>query len=148
MPSESIDFARLFITRERFEAFLETLEQARRELFTNQTTPSDLLAKHFPSEVVAAIMQYFSANGINTSDISDVDSDIKKLLVDLNSYKSLKLATAIDLSEHIVKELFMWVSEKVGPNVILDLRVKPYIIGGAEISYNGKYIDCSIRNKI
>lgn len=142
--------ASFFMTRERFEAFLSQLEAVKVELFVgNHPSQVDaVLNKCFSKEITDAITAKLTTSAKNMSDVHEVDSGITTLLNELSNYKFLKLSTAIDLSESFIKELFMWVYENVGHDVILDLRTKPYILGGIELSYEGKYVDLTIKSKL
>ncbi len=71
---------------------------------------------------------------------------IKELGAQVAALKPVSLALAFEPTEEFAERLHEWLIQNVGEGVVLDFEVKPEIIAGAIISYNGRYLDFSLSN--
>ena len=79
--------------------------------------------------------------------ISDKDS-IKKIRDYVQQIKCAELTLAIDPSQQLVEKLSNWFYQNLHQKIALDIKVDPKIIGGIELSLNGKYYDGSLKGKL
>lgn len=61
--------------------------------------------------------------------------------------RELKLTLSFQPTEEFVDELNAWVIEHLGAGIILDIKVDQKILGGAIITYEGKYRDYSLAKR-
>ena len=71
--------------------------------------------------------------------------NVKKAVMDL---PVVEIIIAISPNYHEILDIVSTVRNTIDPKAIVDLQVDPYIIGGAKISYQGKYYDGSIIAKL
>lgn len=60
----------------------------------------------------------------------------------------LRLGVAVDLPQGMVEQICAWARANVAPDVILDIEVDPGLVAGAQISWQGKYVDLSKRTQL
>jgi hypothetical protein len=69
-------------------------------------------------------------------------------LTDLKNYlesrKSVRLTISFEPSRDFLKRLHGFLAGSVGPNYLLDIYVKPEIVAGVVIEFEGKYRDYSL----
>lgn len=75
------------------------------------------------------------------SELANLDNDLKQIQV-------ITCFTAVHVPEDRLEPLVSKLRQDIGPNVILETRIDPNIIGGCVIIYKGLVKDYSIRNKI
>lgn len=70
---------------------------------------------------------------------------LKSLIQTLKKRKSLKLSVGIIPNESLIEDLFNWARQNISEDILIDINTSKDVIGGAVISYNGKYFDYSLR---
>jgi len=66
----------------------------------------------------------------------------------LKKVGEIKIQIAFELNNRNFLAIKDWVSKNIEGFVVLDIYYNPAIIGGASISYNGKYYDGTLITKI
>ena len=69
--------------------------------------------------------------------LKDLKSRVKKL-------ETIVLTLAFEPNEKMIGKFASWVTSNVGSEKVLDIGVKNHLVGGATISYKGKYGDYSL----
>ena len=59
----------------------------------------------------------------------------------------LSLVVAFEPNEETFKLLSEWLLLNIHKQVLLDITIDTKLIAGATVSFNGKYVDCSIKPK-
>ena len=62
----------------------------------------------------------------------------------LKTLKLLKLTLAVSPTPALVDTISSWVKTNVGEDVVLDISLDSNLMGGAQISFSGKYADYSL----
>lgn len=78
----------------------------------------------------------------------DMENDEKMIQTQIDKakeFKLLDLKIAFQPDQKFIEKLFFWVRQNCPENVILNFSYEPMVLGGAEISFNGKYIDLTLR---
>ncbi len=65
----------------------------------------------------------------------------------LLSLEYFQLTLAFEPTEKVIIRLANWCREQIDPQLVLDIRYEPGLIGGAVIEYQGKFVDLSLRKK-
>jgi len=74
----------------------------------------------------------------------NIEKYLDGLATEVEKLTELKLELSFEPSEHSIDTIFSWVQTNVGNGTILDIETNPKILGGARISYKGKYWDGSL----
>jgi hypothetical protein len=79
-------------------------------------------------------------------------SDMKRLLEDfkesLSNAEYFQITLAFEPTQKFVGQIVSWVRENINSKAILDINYDSNLIGGAQLSYKGKYVDLSLRKKL
>lgn len=76
------------------------------------------------------------------------DEFLSQLKTRLEDIPQVKLTLAFPPSESFLEETSHELENEIGTKIIIDLTVKPEIIGGAIIEYGGNYLDFSLAKQI
>lgn len=60
----------------------------------------------------------------------------------------VRLTLAFDPSREIQQGWVAWLRSRVHPQMVIDCRVDPAVVGGAIIEYDGQAVDFSLRGKL
>jgi F0F1-type ATP synthase delta subunit len=66
----------------------------------------------------------------------------------LDQVEELEISVAIVPSESFVTGIHSWVYKNVGNNVVVNMKRNPSLVGGATITYKGKYSDYSLAKNL
>lgn len=72
---------------------------------------------------------------------------LRKLKDAVKDRETMKLSVAVDLSREAIEEIVSAVRTKL-KEVVVDFEVEPEIIGGAKVSWRGKFWDKTLYDKI
>ncbi|OGM28143.1 hypothetical protein A2801_03080 [Candidatus Woesebacteria bacterium RIFCSPHIGHO2_01_FULL_41_10] len=78
----------------------------------------------------------------------DPKSYLEDAIADLDKLEVLHLTVAVEPTEDMLIRIIDWVRKNVSDNVILSFDHSSTIVGGAIVSFRGKYRDISLRNVI
>ena len=86
-------------------------------------------------------------------DSSQFDKDmIRDFLTQLQekaqNLKTVKLSIAFSPTEHSIDAISDWVAKNIGDGFVLDINEDKSMLGGAAISFEGKYIDLSLKKTL
>lgn len=86
-------------------------------------------------------------------DFNSVSAENRKLFLDdlnkqMKELKVLRLRIAVELPLADLEQICLWARKNLQPDIILDVEVDPALIAGAEISFQGKYVDMSKKTEL
>lgn len=73
---------------------------------------------------------------------------LKQLKERLQNLQLIKLTLAFSATQHAIDRIYDWILKNVGDRYILDIQVDKSMLGGAIISFEGRYIDLSLRKTL
>lgn len=62
--------------------------------------------------------------------------------------REIKLEVARELPQRAVEEISGWVRKNLGEDVVIEFKLKPELIGGATVYWEGRYGDFSLKKKL
>lgn len=95
-----------------------------------------------------AVTELLAKNSIDFNDKSAIKEFLNNLKDKVQKLKILKLSLAFMPSESMIDTLFSWVSKNLAQGIVLDIEEDKTIIGGANIAFEGKYKDLSVRKTL
>jgi hypothetical protein len=72
---------------------------------------------------------------------------LKDLLTQIKDTKILKLVIGFQPTPQNITEVANWVKKDLGPEVVIDLSYQPDLIGGAVVTWQGKFFESSVKQK-
>jgi F0F1-type ATP synthase delta subunit len=124
-------------TRER-DLLLEEAAALKKSLFeTKEGSIDDVLKTQVRSEV-ASILRSKKEQGEN------MEKYLEGLEDAVEALGEVKLELAFDPTEQTLEVVSNWITQNIGEGYLLDINVDRRILGGAKISFKGKYFDGSL----
>ena len=128
-------------TGEEVNLLYNELDQLKQSVYS---TDSEAFEKTLKSKVRKSISS--ALNEVIDPD-NKIDS-INKISTLLGELKVISITLAFEPTEQILNDLFSWIVNNLGAGYVLDIFHETSIIGGAIISFEGRYIDLSLERKI
>lgn len=116
------------------DSYFEVSEEKKKEIF-------DKKLSYPTSQMLNQILQNLN------NDHSQFEAFLKKLKSDIKALKVLKLTIAFEPTDATIDLTYQWAISNIGKNVLVDIATNPGILGGAEISFGGKYKDMTVRTE-
>lgn len=103
------------------------------------------LAEQFGIQKKDKFLSLLRDKGINPSSNTQLKDFLGKLQEKALSLPVLSLSIAFEPKEETLTYLSEWFVQNQHKQILFDLTVDPDLIAGAAVSYQGKYLDFSIR---
>lgn len=124
--------------------FLHTLDLVAESLYKSNETAEEVIQRALPYEQYTMLIQLAMAQGTNMANKASVRDFLYALQQTLKSVPVVQIDLAIQPKIKLISLIHEWFFRNYNKMVILDIKVKPHVIAGAVISYNGKYYDNSL----
>lgn len=118
-------------TREELDNFVKELDDLGESLYKR-------VSSVLPPEIVKA--EWASAD--------NKKKFLEGIKEELGSARFLEMTVPTQLAAPIVEKIAAWVKDNVGADVVLDLDVESEIMAGAQMSFEGKFKDYSLKEEI
>jgi F0F1-type ATP synthase delta subunit len=99
-------------------------------------------------DIADSLKNTLHSAGISPTNHEDMKLFLTGLKAELQSCEIITLTIAFEPSAELVTTISDWVHNNLGSKVLLEVNVDPYIIGGAIIIFNGKYLNISVKKKL
>ncbi len=109
-----------------------------------QFEPKTSLESVFTSRLRASVAAIFRTKAEGGA----LDSYMTGLEAALASLNEVKMTLAREPSEEVVDAISTWLSKNMGENTIFSVTVNPQALGGALVSFQGKYYDGSLEHEL
>ncbi len=136
------DFLKAIRTSAEARSFLGELELLEKATFATESEQFDTVIQGQIRPEMAAIFKKLGREAISTVGFL---AGLRQAI--LNSRKA-ELVIAVSPNQRLTLRLSEWVKENFGQDVLLDLLYDPGILGGAIVSFGGKYMDFSLRPQV
>jgi hypothetical protein len=136
------------ITRAQCVQVLEGLERLKGEVHTNNNQWHETLGSLFSVDQKKALIEALSITDPATMDRGKLYTDISEIIKQLENLPQVGLTLAYSPSEAALIKWSLWFIKEYGRKVIFYITVNPSLIGGATISFQGKYKDFSLDRTI
>jgi F0F1-type ATP synthase delta subunit len=73
---------------------------------------------------------------------------LEDLLKEIEALPMIQVEIAFEPSQEALEQIHAWAVEQVGQNALIDVSIQPDLLGGATISYQGKYFDGSLKENL
>ncbi|KKU28146.1 MAG: hypothetical protein UX80_C0035G0007 [Candidatus Amesbacteria bacterium GW2011_GWA2_47_11b] len=123
------DVYELALTTQDREHLLREIDMVVDSLYKTEVVTSEVRRQ------VAEVLAKYKDN------LPGVREAVKKM-------RDMKMEVARDLSQKGVEEVCTWVRKCLGEDVLVDFVVKPELIGGATVYWEGRYGDFSLKKKL
>jgi len=142
------DLLKALRTVQEAEQFLREIDNLAANLFrTKGNSFEENLKRISNSNLAFLLREALTKNKINLEDMQAIENFLSGLKSEIKKLKVLKLEIAFDPSDETVSNISNWVAENIGNGIILDINTDLSLIGGAIITFEGKYKDLSLKKR-
>lgn len=135
MYSELLGMIRTNFDRDLLLSEIEALKQAIYE--PSEGGVEKALSANVRASVAQAIRNDLKGGG-------DYENYLLGLEKALGDMEEVRLGLAVEPTEDFLSQIYDWISASVGKNHIIQIDIDNRILGGAKISYKGRYLDYSL----
>ena len=144
---ENIDLSEFAKTKGQANDFTARLSTISGKVFKNDFDLENVLLEEFGVKKRDKFMSLLRENKINTESHSDIKNFLGKLSEKVQSLPTLTLNIAFEPKEKNLKALSDWFYLNNKKQVLFELNVDPTLIAGATLTFEGKYVDFSIKER-
>lgn len=129
-------------TTDDLKIFKRELQDLRGSLFNANEDFNSVLNSKVRKDISQIIGKILAEQKIDSKTLLDnIESETEKL-------KVVKITLAFEPSAQSLAAIYQWFLDNIGQNVILDIYHNPNILGGVQVSMDGKYFDGSLISKV
>lgn len=144
---EDFDLSDFFHTRSQATDFSVHLASISEEIYQTGFDLEKTLLKHFGMKKKDKFISLLRNNKINIYVNSELETFFAKIQKRIADLPILSLIVAFEPTEETFKILSDWFLLNIKREVLLDITIDTKILGGATVSFKGKYGDYSIKPK-
>lgn len=128
-----------------FSLEIDTLLSA---LFKSSKMALDKAIASISTNSAKKIMDIFSKNKLDSADREMIRDFLDTLKDLIKKFKVISLTLAFDPSPKTIEKIHEYVSDNIGIGYIFDIGIDESLMGGAIISFNGKYCDFTLKKNL
>lgn len=137
------------VTTQEASLYIHALKTLQNEEFlSTKASLKNLFTNILPYTLSEKLQEALQKNDILDAGETEQKAYLEKLMESIRSLPLIKLTFAFVPTRGFLQECCDNITGLLKQPVLIDLTVDPTIIGGALISYNGKYVDLSIKHQI
>jgi len=140
-----LDLSVFFSTKAQAQSFSSGLSALSEKIYQTGFNIENILLNEFGIEKKEKFLKILRENNINTQSASELKTFIDKLILQIAQLPVLTLTIAFEPKEANLKIFAEWFVLNLNKQVIFDIVIDASLIGGAALTYKGKFMDYSIR---
>jgi hypothetical protein len=144
---EQLDLTDFFQTKLGALDFSAKIAAISEDIFKSDFILEKSLMPKLGMQKTELFMQLLRDHNINPESNSDLKNFLNMILETVKALPILSIKIALEPSAEILKAIADWFVINLKKQILLDVGVDQNIIGGAAISYNGGYLDLSVKKK-
>ncbi|HSA83492.1 MAG TPA: F0F1 ATP synthase subunit delta [Patescibacteria group bacterium] len=142
---ESVDLSNFFQTKSQANDFSERLATLAEKTYETNFNLDTALMDAFGIEKKDKIIALLRNAKIDTNNASILKGFLNQLREEITKMTVMQITIAFEPAQNTLKLLAEWFLLNLKKQVVFDISVDPNLIGGAAITFEGKYVDYSIR---
>lgn len=119
------------------DEFLNTIDILRESLYTKDIDITARLKK-IRADFAAPIQTELE----NAADKAKILEDLR---LAVKAMRVINIQVGFNYSLDFVPKMAVWIKENIGEDVVVDVQTDLHLLGGATISFDGKYRDYTVR---
>lgn len=141
-------------TQDDVDSALENIRRLEEHLFEKRHEKDDVfevLDTDFNYKFSELLVDWFYKHNVtkNTRPTNTMLQEaLHSLKITLESVNSFRVTLAFIPTQKFISQMFQWVKTNLGENVVLDISHNEKMLGGAIVSYAGKYADYSLEKAL
>lgn len=129
-------------TTDDLHALKEEIAVLQKTFYEQSASFDSVLSTQVRKFIADSISRDLSSSGIGSKEY------LEGLHTELDKLNTVYLTLSYEPDAQSFASFYQWFVDNVGPAIVLDVYTNPNLLGGAQISFNGKYFDGSLITKI
>ncbi len=135
-------------TVSELQLFYKEIDHIVSSLFSDSSSISDILEKSLSPEKKEVIINYLENEHVDIKNPVLIQESLLKLKKEGDKIPVVNLTLAFEPTQSILKNMSLWFLRRIQKKVVLNITLERTVLGGAFISYDGKYKDYTIQTKL
>lgn len=136
------------ITKEDVAKMQQSLDQVIEKIYSTKVDVNKMLAEVFPREIKAVIVDLAEKKGVSIKDPVAFQNVLTAVKEQIRKISLIEISVGGVVTEEFLYKMQRWFDENIDNKVIIQIKQDPSIIGGAVISYNGKFHDYTVNAEV
>jgi len=129
-------------TTDDLHTLKEEISVLQKTFYEQSASFDSVLSTQVRKYIADSISKELNSSGIGNKEY------LEGLLKELDKLSTVHLTLSYEPDAQSFASFYQWFVDNVGPAIVLDVYTNPNLLGGAQISFNGKYYDGSLITKI
>lgn len=138
----------MLLTYEDSTSLQSSLEDLILSLSGSLKVGKSLFREKLYADQLNFVEDYLKTRKVDLSDKEKILEALNQLQEDLKRVTPVDLGVAVEPDDSFKEAIVAWLSKNVSERVLPRYKVDPAFVGGAKVTYNGIYLDLSLRKKI
>ena len=139
------DILEIIHTRDEAKEFLKSLDELLQELYKQSVDIEAILNNSFSHEKKEKILKLLPKYSIDVASSQQLQKFFAELKVTMQQIPVVTLTIAFDPKTSFIKILSSWITMHLKIQAFIDVSVNTQVVGGAIITYKGKYKDYTLK---
>ena len=145
---DQLDLSPFFKTKSQASDFSARLAKLSESIYETTFNLEKELLDQFGIQKKDKFITLLRDSQINAEKPADLKGFVDKLCAYISTLPVLSLTVAFEPKEQSLKRLADWFTLNIKKQILFDISVDSTIIAGTTLTYNGKFLDYSIKPKI
>lgn len=142
---EDFDLSDFFQTKAQAIDFSTRLAHIIESLYKTDFILERVLMEQFGIQKKDVFLKFLRSQNIATEKIDSLKAIFTKMQETIQTLPILSLTIAFEPNETTLKLVSQWFVAQLHKQLLLDIKVDTGVIGGAAMTYKGRYLDYSIK---
>jgi F0F1-type ATP synthase delta subunit len=144
---EPLDVSFFCKTKPQAIDFANRIASVMHELYSTSFNLDKTLMKSLGMQKKDKLLSLMRERGVVIDSRQSLKAFFEEIQSTVSKLSLLTLTVAFDPDETTLSSLSQWFLLNIKKQVLFEIVVKEELIGGALISYNGKFLDCSLKER-
>jgi F0F1-type ATP synthase delta subunit len=145
---DDLNLSEFFTTKAEATEFSVKLDAIMASIFETKFDLESMLGKYFSISQKDKFLKFLRINKIDPKRPTDLKQFFEKIKETVAGMKVLNLKLAFEPSEKTLMNFSTWFRMNVKKQFLFEITVDHKLVAGAEINFNGKYLDLTMRKTL
>jgi len=144
---DKLDFSEFFHTKAQAADFAARLATISESIYQTSFNFEKALTETFGMDKKDKFLALIRTNNIAISSVDALKAFLTKTQADIATLPTLPITLAFEPQDQTLKVLSDWFALNVKRQVLFDIKVDHSLVAGAAMTFNGKFLDFSVKPK-
>ena len=142
---DQLNLSDFFQSKSQAQDFSLRLGAIAEKIYETSFNLENALLEQFGIKKKEKFITFLRDNNVTPENVSALKAIISKIQEQISALPVITLTLAINPNGDIIKALSDWFLLNLKKQILFDIHVDSHLIGGAILTYGGKYLDASLK---